>query len=227
MAPKRDFTKSWAFRKTPRKRSRRLYRKLAMKHHPDRNQGMAKDAEVKFKGGQGSLRDAVRPPEKRAAYDQYGMPGWTRTCAGPAARAEGFGGFAEAFGDIFGDIFGGQRAGGMGRRPAGVPRQRPELRDGSHARGSRARQGRADPHPHLGRVRHLPWQSGASRAPSPLSVPPATARARCRCARAFSVQQTCPQCRGSGKIIPEPLHHLPWPGKLKKQKTLGQDSGWH
>jgi molecular chaperone DnaJ len=36
----------------------------------------------------------------------------------------------------------------------------------------------------------------------------------------FSVQQTCPHCRGSGKIIPEPCTTCHGQGRVKKQKTL-------
>jgi molecular chaperone DnaJ len=36
----------------------------------------------------------------------------------------------------------------------------------------------------------------------------------------FSVQQTCPHCRGSGKIISAPCPSCSGQGKLKKQKTL-------
>ncbi len=54
--------------------------------------------------------------QKRAAYDQYGHAGVDPNMRG-GPGAEGFGGFAEAFGDIFGDMFGGQRgAGGRGGR---------------------------------------------------------------------------------------------------------------
>src|SRR5205085_153467 len=34
----------------------------------------------------------------------------------------------------------------------------------------------------------------------------------------FSVQQTCPTCRGTGKIIPEPCQTCHGQGKVKKQK---------
>ena len=58
----------------------------------------------------------------------------------------------------------------------------------------------------------------AARAPAP----PATATARCACAQGFfSIQQTCPHCHGSGKIIPDPCAHLRTaPGRIKKHKTL-------
>ena len=87
---------------------KKAYRKLAMKHHPDRNQGDdAKKSEEKFKEAKEAY-EMLSDPQKRAAYDQYGHAGVDPNMRRPRRPgAEGFGGFAEAFGDIFGDIFGG------------------------------------------------------------------------------------------------------------------------
>src|ERR1700761_4575883 len=85
---------------------KKAYRKLAMKHHPDRNQGDgAKAAEEKFKEGKEAY-EMLSDPQKKAAYDQYGHAGVDPNM-GHGAEGFGGGGFAEAFGDIFGDIFGG------------------------------------------------------------------------------------------------------------------------
>ena len=97
---------------------KKAYRKLAMKHHPDRNQGDgAKAAEEKFKEAKEAY-EMLSDPQKKAAYDQYGHAGVDPNMGGGRGGPgpEGFGGFAEAFGDIFGDIFGGQ---GGGRRGGG------------------------------------------------------------------------------------------------------------
>src|SRR5574337_1182969 len=96
---------------------KKAYRKLAMKFHPDRNQGdQAKKAEEKFKEAKEAY-EMLSDAQKRAAYDQFGHAGVDPNAGGfrAGAGAEGFGGFAEAFGDIFGDIFGGggRRAGGQ------------------------------------------------------------------------------------------------------------------
>ena len=94
---------------------KKAYRKLAMKHHPDRNQGdEAKKAEEKFKEAKEAY-EMLSDAQKRAAYDQYGHAGVDPNMGWAAAPgAEGFGGFAEAFGDIFGDIFGGGGAAARG-----------------------------------------------------------------------------------------------------------------
>ena len=93
---------------------KKAYRKLAMKHHPDRNQGDgAKKSEEHFKEVKEAYEMLSDPP-KRAAYDQYGHAGVDPNMGGRGGAGGMGGGFAEAFGDIFGDIFnsGGQRRGG-------------------------------------------------------------------------------------------------------------------
>ena len=94
---------------------KKAYRKHAMKHHPDRNQGDdAKKSEEKFKEGKEAY-EMLTDAQKRAAYDQYGHAGVDPNMGRAGAGGEGMGGFAEAFGDIFGDIFGGGSGGGQRR----------------------------------------------------------------------------------------------------------------
>src|SRR5918993_5943926 len=84
---------------------KKSYRRLAMKHHPDRNPDNPK-AEESFKEAKEAY-EILTDPAKRAAYDQYGHAGVDASAAG--ARA-GFGGFSDAVGHIFSDIFGGGRS---------------------------------------------------------------------------------------------------------------------
>ena len=98
---------------------KKAYRKLAMKFHPDRNQGEgAKAAEEKFKEAKEAY-EMLSDAQKREAYDQYGHAGVDPNAGGfrGGQGQEGFGGFAEAFGDIFGDIFNGQGGGKRGGGP--------------------------------------------------------------------------------------------------------------
>src|SRR5262245_14983967 len=103
---------------------KKAYRKLAMKYHPDRNQGKegasAKESEEKFKEAKEAY-EILTDVQKRAAYDRFGHAGVDPSAAAGAGgfgAGQGFGSFADAFGDIFGDIFGGGRGGGGGRSGA-------------------------------------------------------------------------------------------------------------
>src|ERR1700688_76513 len=105
---------------------KKAYRKLAMKHHPDRNPD--KGSEDKFKEAKEAY-EVLSDAKKRAAYDRFGHAGVDPSAGFGAAGArgfgggpEGFGGFADAFGDIFGEIFGGAGPGGSRGRGNGVYR---------------------------------------------------------------------------------------------------------
>ena len=201
---------------------KKAYRKLAMKHHPDRNQGdAAKPAEENFKEAKEAY-EMLSDAQKRAAYDQYGHAGVDPNMRGPGGPgAEGFGGFAEAFGDIFGDMFGQQ--GGRGRGAGGRQVYRGsdlsyamEITLEEAARGKDAQ------------IRIPSWEScdtchgsGAKPGTSAKTCTTCTGSGTVQMRQGFfSVQQTCPHCRGTGKIIPEPCTTCSGQGKLKKQKTL-------
>jgi molecular chaperone DnaJ len=198
---------------------KKAYRKHAMKHHPDRNQGDAsKGAEEKFKECKEAY-EMLSDPQKRAAYDQYGHAGVDPNMRGGPGQ-EGFGGFAEAFGDIFGDMFGQQRGGrGAGGRQVfrgGDLSYAMEITLEEAARGKDAQ------------IRIPSWEACDTCHGS--GAKPGTQVKTCStCAGAgavqmrqgfFSVQQTCPTCRGAGKVIPEPCTACQGQGRIKKQKTL-------
>jgi molecular chaperone DnaJ len=197
---------------------KKAYRKLAMKHHPDRNQGdSAKVAEEKFKEAKEAY-EMLSDAQKRAAYDQYGHAGVDPNMRG--GPSDGFsGGFAEAFGDIFGDMFGQQR----GRSAGG--RQVYRGSDLSYAMEISLEEAA---HGKDAQIRIPSWDSCEVCKGS--GAKPGTQVKTCgTCSGSgavqmrqgfFSVQQTCPTCRGSGKVIPEPCHACHGQGKVKKQKTL-------
>src|SRR5215204_6570654 len=100
MASKRDYYEVLGMAKNASDEDiKKAYRKLAMKYHPDRNQGdQNKKAEDQFKEAKEAY-EMLSDPQKRAAYDQYGHAGVDPNAGmGGFRGAEGFGGFAEAFG---------------------------------------------------------------------------------------------------------------------------------
>src|SRR3954463_4371283 len=104
MATKRDFYEVLGVNKDASEDDiKKAYRKLAMKHHPDRNPDNPK-AEEHFKEAKEAY-EILSDANKRAAYDQFGHAG-----VDPQAGA-GMGGFGDIFSDIFGEIFGGGRGG--------------------------------------------------------------------------------------------------------------------
>ena len=201
---------------------KKAYRKLAMKYHPDRNQGdKAKASEEKFKEAKEAY-EMLTDPQKRAAYDQFGHAGVDPNMGGRGAGAEGFGGFAEAFGDIFGDIFGGA-AGGQRRGAGGQQVYRGnDLSYAMEITLEEAARGKDT------QIRIPSWDncetchgSGAKPGTSPKTCTTCSGSGTVHMRQGFfSIQQTCPNCRGTGKIIPEPCTTCNGAGKIKKQKTL-------
>ncbi|HSU23251.1 molecular chaperone DnaJ [Comamonadaceae bacterium OTU4NAUVB1] len=220
MATKRDYYETLGVPKNASDEEiKKAYRKQAMKHHPDRNHGdTSKDAEAKFKEAKEAY-EMLSDAQKRAAYDQYGHAGVDPNMRG-GPGAEGFGGFAEAFGDIFGDVFGGARG---GRQSSG--RQVFRGGDLSYAMEvtlEEAADGKD------AQIRIPSWDecgtchgSGAKAGTKPITCTTCHGQGAVQMRQGFfSVQQTCPQCHGTGKIIPEPCPTCHGQGKIKNNKTL-------
>ena len=189
---------------------KKSYRKLAMKWHPDRNPDNPK-AEEHFKEAKESY-EILSDAQKRAAYDQYGHAG-----VDPSAGAgAGFGNFSDAFGDIFGDIFGG---GGRSRskvyRGADL-RYNLEVSLEEAARGTETR------------IRIPAFSecatchgSGAKPGTSPTSCSTCGGHGQVRMQQGFfSIQQTCPRCHGTGKIVTSPCTACQGAGRVRQHKTL-------
>jgi molecular chaperone DnaJ len=192
---------------------KKAYRRLAMKHHPDRNPGN-KEAEERFKEAKEAY-EILCEPEKRRAYDAYGHAG-VNPQMGMGPDAAGFGGFAEAFGDIFSDIFGG---GGRGRsnvfRGADL-RYNLEITLEQAARGTETK------------IRIPTMEtcetchgSGAKVGTQPKTCDTCHGSGSVRLSQGFfSIQQTCPACHGTGKVIPDPCPTCRGAGRIKRHKTL-------
>ncbi|WP_407280029.1 molecular chaperone DnaJ [Aromatoleum evansii] len=193
---------------------KKAYRKLAMKHHPDRNPDN-KEAEEKFKEAKEAY-EILSDAQKRGAYDRYGHAG-VDPSAGPGPGGQGFDGFADAFSDIFGDIFGG--GGGRGRsnvyRGADL-RYNLEISLEEAARG-------AEKTIRIPTVEECDTchGSGAKPGTQPKPCPTCGGAGQVRIQQGFfSIQQTCPKCHGTGRIIPDPCRDCGGAGRVKRQKTL-------
>ena len=193
---------------------KKAYRRMAMRHHPDRNQGDAA-AEAKFKEVNEAY-EVLSDEQKKAAYDRFGHAGVDPNMRG-GAGPEGFGGFAEAFGDIFGDMFGGGRAGGGRQVYRGSDLSYAmEISLEEAATGKDAQ------------IRIPSWDDCETCDGS--GATPGTSAQTCGTCHGqgvvqmrqgfFSVQQTCHSCRGKGKIIPSPCSTCRGEGKVQGQKTL-------
>ena len=190
---------------------KKAYRKLAMKHHPDRNPDNPKSEEL-FKEAKLAY-EVLSDAQKRAAYDQYGHAGVDQQAGGA-----GMGGFADAFSDIFGDIFGGgQRGGGRSNVYRGADlRYNLEVSLEDAARGTETR---------IRIPTMAPCEScdgsGAKKGTSPKTCPTCGGHGQVRMQQGFfSIQQTCPKCHGTGRYVADPCGTCQGAGRVKQHKTL-------
>ena len=196
---------------------KKAYRKLAMKYHPDRNPD-SKGAEEKFKEVKEAY-EMLSDPAKREAYDRYGHAGVDPNMGAGGFGGGGFGGFSDAFGDIFGDIFGQSARGGRGG---------PQVYRGADLRYNLEITLEQAAHGFDTTIRVPSWSecetchgSGAKPGTSPTTCGTCGGHGQVRMQQGFfSIQQTCPKCHGTGKIIPNPCPSCSGTVRNKKNKTL-------
>jgi len=194
---------------------KKAYRRLAMKHHPDRNTG-DKSSEERFKEAKEAY-EVLSDADKRAAYDRYGHAGVDSSMgAGAGFGAAGFGGFAEAFGDIFGDIFGQGRGSRSSVYRGADLRYNLEisLEQAAHGTETKIRIPTAEGCDTCG-------GTGAKPGTRPVTCATCHGQGQVRMQQGFfSIQQTCPKCHGQGKVIADPCTACHGVGRVKKHKTL-------
>ncbi len=190
---------------------KQAYRRLAMKYHPDRNPDDP-TAEEKFKETKEAF-DVLSDGSKRNAYDNFGHAGVDSSGAGSGFSGQA--GFGDIFDSVFGDIFGSGRGGGRAHRGSDlsydldltleeavfgtdVKIRVPKLVEcvGCGATGSRTKQ-------------------------APITCEQCGGAGQVRMQQGFfSVQQTCPACRGAGKTIKDPCYECSGTGKSRGAKTI-------
>jgi molecular chaperone DnaJ len=193
---------------------KKAYRRLAMKHHPDRNLGNS-ESEAHFKEAKEAY-EVLSDKDKRAAYDRFGHAG---VQGGPGGG--GFGGgsdaFSDIFGDVFGDIFGGGRRGGRSQVFRGA-----DLRYDLELTLEQAVAGDSV-------TLDIPAQvectrcagKGAEPGSQPINCKTCGGVGQVRVTQGFfSIQQTCPTCGGAGATIDKPCRECAGRGRLRKNKTL-------
>lgn len=163
---------------------KKAYRKLAIKYHPDRNQG-DKDAEEKFKEA-AEAYDVLSDPDKRAKYDQFGHNMGPQGFPGGGAYSGGGMSMEDIF-SHFGDIFGGGFGNMGGFESAGGRRQRKRQRKGSDLRI---------------KVK-LTLEEIAKGVTKTLKIPTLVPDPHCHGtgAKDGTAFATCPTCHGSGSVM--------------------------
>lgn len=196
----------------------KAFRRLAMKYHPDRNPG-DKAAEHRFKEAKEAY-EVLCDPQKRAAYDQFGHAGVDPAMGG--AGAGGFYGgagaasFADIFGDVFGDIF------GSGARRANQPHRGADLRYSLELSLEDAVAG-TEVKIRVPTLEKCETCSGTGSKPgsTPSVCRTCGGHGQVRMQQGFfSIQQTCPTCRGAGQRITDPCTTCRGEGRVERTKTL-------
>jgi molecular chaperone DnaJ len=195
------------------------YRRLAMKHHPDRNPG-DQLAEEKFKEAAEAYA-VLADPQKRGLYDRFGHAGVNSAAgAGPGFDPTVFSGFEDILGGLgdifgFGDLFGGGRRRGGPQRGADL-RYDLEITFEESARG-------AETTIQIPRQENCDTCHGTGAAPgsSASACPQCHGQGQVRFQQGFfTVARTCPQCRGAGKVITKPCQMCRGAGRVSRERKI-------
>lgn len=206
---------------------KKAFRGLAMKYHPDRNKDDP-SAEAKFKEINEAY-DALKDPEKKAAYDRFGSAAFDGSMGGfrPGANAGGPGGdagFGAAFTDIFEDMFGDFMGGGRGGRGRSNGPQRGNdvqytmeisMEDAFKGKEATIKIPLSETCDKCSGTGAKTGSAGSETCPT------CTGNGRVRMQQGFfTIERACPTCNGEGAIIRDPCDKCSGSGRMRKEKTL-------
>jgi molecular chaperone DnaJ len=194
------------------------YKKLAIRYHPDKNQGDAA-AEEKFK----EVAEAyavLSNAEQRARYDRYGHAG-VSSAGTPNWGAQGFGNIEDIF-DLFGigEMFGGRGGGATGRRTSA--QRGSDLRYDLEISLEEAAQGMTAQLriPRLEACEECKG-TGAKAGTQPESCATCNGAGQVRYQQGFfSVARTCATCRGTGRVIASPCAKCKGVGRVERERQM-------
>jgi molecular chaperone DnaJ len=189
---------------------KKAFRRLAMKFHPDRTQNDP-ESEEKFKECKEAY-EVLTDSEKRAAYDRFGHEG-VKNMGGGFNASDAFG---DIFGDVFGDIFGG------GRRSRSQVYRGADLRYSLELDLEQAVFGYSA-EIDFATLADCETCSGSGAAPGSKLTDCQTCGGvgQVRMQQGFfSVQQTCPRCKGRGQMVSESCKECRGQGRTQRKRTL-------
>ena len=221
---------------------KKAYRRLAIKYHPDRNQGNSKEAEEKFKEVSEAYK-ILSDSKKREIYDQYGHAGLEAEVGGAAGFRgfdfDPFKTFEEVFGrgssgrgfgeDIFGDFFGRRTR----RTEEGEPGS--DLRYALEISFEEAAFG-VEKEIKISRYETCSTCRGKGIKPGshPQTCPSCQGTGYVAFSQGFfSVSRTCTRCQGRGNIIKDPCRDCRGTGRVRRTRKIkvkipaGIDHGSH
>lgn len=212
---KKDYYQILGIPKSAEEREiKKAYKRLAMKYHPDRNQG-DKNTESKFKEIKEAYEVLIND-EKRNAYDQYGHAAFengynqNNTYSTFTSSSD----FGDIFGDVFGDIFGGNRSQRVKKGADLCYNMEISLEEAVKGVVKEIRI------PTFQQCKHC-YGTGARTGTKANTCSTCHGKGQIHIRKGFfTVQQSCPTCNGRGSVIKNPCHICHGQGRMKTNKTL-------
>jgi molecular chaperone DnaJ len=191
------------------------YRKLAKECHPDRNPG-DHTAEHKFKE-LSEAYEVLKDPDKRSAYDRFGHAAFENGGRGGPGGFDFSASFTDVFDDLFGEFMGGKRNRRSNR--GGDLRYNMEITLDDAYRG-KAAEIRV---PSLIACEECTG-TGAKPGTNPETCSTCAGHGKVRATQGFfTIERTCPKCRGAGRVVKHPCKACGGQGHVQKERTLSVD----